>query len=540
MKYFMTITNKSVQLHRIILICLLVSLANLASDTKPTQAQSSSVPPVEATYHGIKPFQGFAVSGDYDAWTYGDIAFYAPPGRVTQEMANQWLAWYARVDELYRIVVPRTDAEFELVFRGNDPNFGRKKVIAFAEDSCGAGCGNKGQAETVWSTLDAAVADPYDFTHHWILFYEMGRGGGNESFDYRANWPVDQIMLPHLMASFAYYDLGGMDALLSEVDGSGGTPRKIWLDMDNWQADGHKYVEYFTDQNQTWFDPNGYFPITPGIIQRIGVEQGLEAVNRVFDNISDYPASASYESATDAMCDFQEAVNEATNGQYADKMVNDWGLPSCGVRVEPPSPATYAGDIRNEGSSKCIDREVGVYAQLSQETCNGSEAQRLIEVPVDGGFLLQFENSDQCVEDGYGGGAVNQWRCSTVPHMTFNWDGGRLRSNFSGLCMTVSDERVNSGARLRMEACSDSPFQRFNALLGDVNCDRQVNVVDALYIMQREVQLRTDSATCPAADTDGTLLHPVGDVNADMNVNVLDALAIMQCEAQIANAFCPE
>lgn len=56
-------------------------------------------------------------------------------------MAN---AWYARVDELYRTVVPRTDAEFELVYRGNDPNFGRKKVIAFAEDSCGVGCGNKG------------------------------------------------------------------------------------------------------------------------------------------------------------------------------------------------------------------------------------------------------------------------------------------------------------------------------------------------------------------------------------------------------------
>lgn len=369
----------------------------------------------------------------------------------------------------------------------------------------------------------------------------MGRGGANESFDYRANWPVDQIMLPHLMASFAYYDLGGMDALLQEVAGSGGTPRKLWRDLDNWQADGHKYIEYFTDQNQTWFDPNGYIPISPSIIQRIGVEQGLETVNQIFDNISDYPGSASYENATDAMCDFQEAINEATDGAYADKLVNDWGMPACGVRVNLPSPSRFEGDIRNAGSGKCIDREVGVYAQLSQEACNGSEAQRLIEVPVDGGFLLQFENSDRCVEDGYGGGAVNHWVCNTVDHMTFNWDGGRLRSNFSGLCMTVSDERLNSGARLRMEPCSDSPFQRFNTvILGDVNCDDQVSVIDALFIMQHVVQLRTDSGPCPIGAAANTLNLQPGNVNGDTAVDVLDALLIMQCEAQIANSFCPE
>lgn len=75
--------------------------------------------------------------------------------------------------------------------------------------------------------------------------------------------------------------------------------------------------------------------------------------------------------------------------------------------------------------------------------------------------------------------------------------------------------------------------------VGDVNCDDQVDIIDALYIMQHEVQTRTDIGGCPVDAAERTLNLQPGDVNEDSEVNVLDALVIMQCEARIANTFCP-
>lgn len=78
-----------------------------------------------------------------------------------------------------------------------------------------------------------------------------------------------------------------------------------------------------------------------------------------------------------------------------------------------------------------------------------------------------------------------------------------------------------------------------STLLGDVNCDNQVNVLDALFIMQYEVRTRTDAGACPINAAQAMLNLQPGDVNRDEIVNVLDALVIMQCEARITNVLCP-
>lgn len=79
----------------------------------------------------------------------------------------------------------------------------------------------------------------------------------------------------------------------------------------------------------------------------------------------------------------------------------------------------------------------------------------------------------------------------------------------------------------------------FVAQLGDVSCDGVVNVIDALLIMQYDVQIRSASGTCPLEDYATRLNTSIGDVNADQLIDVVDALLIMQCVVQIANAFCP-
>lgn len=420
-------------------------------------AQSGNVPPVAAVYHGEKQYNGFRVNAMYDAWTYGDIVFYAPPGNVTQEMANQWLAWYAHVDDLYRAVVPRTDTDFDLGFRDNDPHFGRKKVLAMVTESCGAGCGSKTRAEAV-GILEPAVADPYDFTHHWILFYEMGRGGVDETFDLKANWPVQQYFLPHLMASLAFHSIGGMEGLLRDV------PGEIYTALDRWEQSGNQYVDFFVDQNQTWFDPAGFFPLSLNILLRIAVETDYQTVREILDNISDYLSSPRIETSVEAMCLFQEAVNDATNSEYADRLVDNWGMPACDILVEPSSLSEFSSDLQNEGSGKCISNNIFNAPRLAQDSCNGSDEQQFFEVAGSNGFRLQLSNTDECLEDGYGGGLVNLWRCSDVPHMTFNWDEGRLRSNFSDLCVTVNEGKSSRGARMHMEPCTDSAFQRFNSI----------------------------------------------------------------------------
>ena len=74
-------------------------------------------------------------------------------------------------------------------------------------------------------------------------------------------------------------------------------------------------------------------------------------------------------------------------------------------------------------------------------------------------------------------------------------------------------------------------------ILGDVNCDNQVDTVDAMFIMQYDVGLRTASNQCPPPPD--TIFEPACDVSGDAQCNSIDALFIMQCQVGIPNAFCP-
>ena len=73
--------------------------------------------------------------------------------------------------------------------------------------------------------------------------------------------------------------------------------------------------------------------------------------------------------------------------------------------------------------------------------------------------------------------------------------------------------------------------------LGDVSCDNQVTVVDALFILQYDVGIRGVDNSCPLADN--TLLLANCDVNADNTCNSVDALFVLQCDVGISNVLCP-
>jgi len=77
----------------------------------------------------------------------------------------------------------------------------------------------------------------------------------------------------------------------------------------------------------------------------------------------------------------------------------------------------------------------------------------------------------------------------------------------------------------------------YSQIAGDVNCDLDVNSVDALFILQFSVGDRAPSDQCPPPPD--TIYLDNCDVNSDSACDSVDALFIMQCEVGIPNALCP-
>ncbi len=273
----------------------------------------NQIAPVNAVSHGTKDFSSFH-NGTYamGSWTYGDIAFYAPADRVTDEMAQRWMAWYAHMDGLHRRVWNNPD--FETVYRQpNDANHGKKKVVALIDEGL-CSCGNKRQAESLGFT-PRMVEDPNNWMHHWILFYEMNRGGRTPDFYARATWPATHqggLILPHLMAGLAFYELGGPAGLERDV------PGEILRGLKAWELNPDRPP--LADQE---IPADTQMAILLQLLQ----ERGTDTFIQILHNMADKPEATS---ASQALCDFRSAVNAATGNQYDAKMTNDWRLPaSC-------------------------------------------------------------------------------------------------------------------------------------------------------------------------------------------------------------------
>ncbi len=269
------------------------------------------VDPVAADRHGTLDFDSFH-RGTYkmDSWSHGDIAFYAPPGKVTDEMAQRWMGWYAHMDALHRRVWNQDN--FDSVYRKEDRNHGRKKVVAMIDDG-ECSCGSKQQAEILGFT-PRILEEPEDWRHHWVMFYEMNRGGPTPNFYARATWPNTHqggLILPHMMAALAFYELGGPAGLERDVPGA------FLLGLTKWRVEETKPLAELEIPAD----------IQMGILVTILRDRGTDTFIETLHNMSEKPEATS---ATQALCDFRDAVNASTGNQYDSRMTNDWRLPtSC-------------------------------------------------------------------------------------------------------------------------------------------------------------------------------------------------------------------
>lgn len=267
-----------------------------------------------------------------DAWVNEQITLFAPQGRLPDDVARRWTEWYRQADDLYRKISNMPN--FDRVYRRTDPvNFGPgQKVIGFWQ-SCGAGCGNKTQAEVDPGFIDNLLDNPDNPLEwgHWIVYYEMARGGRSEPFYGRATWPANTVLMPHLMAGIIFHHFGGDDGVGVHIPGT------LLNGLDNWSALDHEWVDWFSTPNQQKVEgaPASH-DLMAAMLYRVLIETDIDVVARVMDQMTAKPEA---ENATQAMCDFQDSIISQTGTRFISRMKGPWGLPDqCAGQQPQPEP----------------------------------------------------------------------------------------------------------------------------------------------------------------------------------------------------------
>jgi|GEM_PF-1484441 len=150
---------------------------------------------------------------------------------------------------------------------------------------------------------------------------------------------------------------------------------------------------------------------------------------------------------------------------------------------------------------------------------------------------------------GYGNGSFTD-RCGrTVQHLLTNYQGlegggqGYLRlvevdSNTLETNFDVYSPTLDQPGQSRGESFSASLSQLI-PVLGDVTCDRVIDIGDALMIAQYSVGLRSEAASCRLGQAANNLDIGPADVDQNGSVDVGDALIVAQCSVGLTNSFCP-
>lgn len=74
--------------------------------------------------------------------------------------------------------------------------------------------------------------------------------------------------------------------------------------------------------------------------------------------------------------------------------------------------------------------------------------------------------------------------------------------------------------------------------IGDVNCNGVVDSVDALFILQYSVGMRSRAEQCPLQNASEQLNVALADINGDDIIDAVDALMIVQCVSGLENSYC--
>ena len=101
---------------------------------------------------------------------------------------------------------------------------------------------------------------------------------------------------------------------------------------------------------------------------------------------------------------------------------------------------------------------------------------------------------------------------------------------------TDSDSRF-AAVEMDSDKHVTASFNATDVTQGDVSCDNNADVIDALFILRYDVGELAAATQCPLDS--GKLNVSACDVNGDSACNVVDALALLQCDVGIPSPACP-
>jgi len=142
----------------------------------------------------------------------------------------------------------------------------------------------------------------------------------------------------------------------------------------------------------------------------------------------------------------------------------------------------------------------------------------LTEINSDGGLRIGTSNTvpftDEKALDGTGTLAIISFDIIGDPGPSSTLD-----LNDCSFSVGLSSPSTIAPTEQDGEVCALAPC-------GDVDCDDDVDAVDALFILQYVVGMRLGSDQCPPPE--GHLYLPAGDVDCDGDVDAVDALFVLQ------------
>ncbi|MEM9346149.1 MAG: SdrD B-like domain-containing protein [Planctomycetota bacterium] len=291
-----------------------------------------------------------------DVYTYQGLKLRFPVhhGRLKPEVIKQWMQWLKLTDSIQQqLMVHEAFLDGGLARElgaGNMDNTVGYRPLAYAGGTYASQPRSEG--DDVGKVL---LDDPGDFHRHWTLIYEMGRVHPGP-WHFRATWPPYTFMNAHFQTAVVLYELGGEAAMKKPNPYNGLAYESNLTGLAFWEKGDFKYAEVFQpdfNDRGVWLEhDNGdrhYFwggTISMMLLFHIYQEEGFEKLVEVYQNMARKPRLVS--TAAQAGIELSEAINDATDGKYARKLIEEWGM---------PDPGKYAFKTIGKDTGPFVDKE---------------------------------------------------------------------------------------------------------------------------------------------------------------------------------------
>ena len=173
-------------------------------------------------------------------------------------------------------------------------------------------------------------------------------------------------------------------------------------------------------------------------------------------------------------------------------------------------------------------------------TIDGLPVERIYDVVVDGPDLLMIlanDNGEYLVRRTPDGTMTTIFGPDT-PLGDEAQPGNFVRGLDLDLHGDLYVDSVDRVIRIPASGSCSTPRPDLVQVAASVNCDDQLDIIDALVIAQYDAAVRSERYSCPLAEPAQDINAATADLNGDGRVDVIDALTIAVCVAGGTNFAC--